>query len=194
MVAIADPEAAAVPLQGDQARFEDLAVEVFEQGEEDPPVELAPDGVPVDVEEACGGGLRAGLEHAEPRAVRPRDPHVIRHDVDDPAHAELAEPGEEPLVRRVVADLGAHPAVVEDVVSVGAPRPGLEVGRQVAIADAQAVEIVDDPGDVVEPELPVDLNPIGGAGTPQGLLGQGTRLGLEDRLGQPFRRLVRGVG
>ena len=69
------------------ARFQDLAVLVAEDRQQDPVPQFLFDGLPVDVE--VGGVRRAGavLQHVGPPGVLAgRGAHVIGHDVEDLAH------------------------------------------------------------------------------------------------------------
>ena len=125
-----DREAAlgGIKLQPQHAAFEFDAVLIAEQGHQDFIVQVAPFGVPVDVEPPGMGGIRSPFQHVEPqRIVRTAHPHVIRHEVENLQQrvflqrlAHLAEGG-------VFTELGIELAMIDDVVAVGAAGPRLEV-------------------------------------------------------------------
>ncbi len=108
---------------------------------------------------------------------------MVRDHVDDPPEAPVEHTGNEPFVLLRRADLGVDLAMVEDVVSVGAARPGGKVGGKIGVGDAQVVEVVENLLDVDEAELPVQLQSVGGPGTPRGVFGRVPCLGLEQRIG-----------
>jgi hypothetical protein len=56
--------------------------------------------------------------------------------------------------------------VVRDVVAVRAARPALEARGEVGVADAEGFEIVDERGDLLEPQGGPELEPIGRAARP----------------------------
>ena len=59
------------------------------------------------------------------------------------------------------ADLRVERAVIDDVVAVRAARPGLQVGRRIAVGDAQVVQIGHDRQRVAERESRVKLQAVG---------------------------------
>jgi hypothetical protein len=86
---------------------------------------------------------------------------VVRDDVEDVAHAVGAQCVAQPAVGLGAAELLVQPAVVDDVVAVGAPRRGLEVRRAVEVADAEIGEVRHDRRRVVEGEPRVQLHAVG---------------------------------
>jgi hypothetical protein len=86
-------------------------------------------GAPVHVEEV--GVLRAlpALQHvAPPRVVRRRG-HVVRHDVQQDAHAVTLDVSSASASQRVLAAHAAtHACRVRHVVAVGAARPASKMG------------------------------------------------------------------
>ncbi len=92
-----------------------LAQPSGEDGQQDPPVAR----VPVDVEPA---GVRGAGPLAQDLAQRVVVPgvggHVVRHDVQDEAEPVFAGDARQPAQPLLAAQLGAHPAVVDDVVAV----------------------------------------------------------------------------
>ena len=119
-------------------------------------------GEPVDVEEARPRRARAVLQHVAPPLVPGRvDAHVVRHEVDDVAHAERAERLDEPREAGRPAELRVDRVVVGDVVAVRAARPGREVGRRVAVGHAEPRQVVQHLPRVLEGERRVELQPVG---------------------------------
>ena len=65
--------------------------------------------------------------------------------------------------------------MIDDVVTVGRTGHRLQDRREVGVRDPQPVQVAGDPGDVVEPELGADLQPVGAEG---GIAGHLRHLGI----------------
>ena len=68
-----------------------------------------------------------------------RDAHVVRHQIQDVAHAARAQRVDPAPVVLVGADFRIQPGRVGDVVAVRAAGDRLEIRRCVAVADAERV-------------------------------------------------------
>ncbi len=128
--------------QAQLAALEHEPVLIAEDRQQHLVVQLVLDRPPVDVEAARRGRARPVLEHVAPPGVGARaDGHVVRHEVDDQTHAVRAERGGEIVEARRAAEVGADRVVVDDVVAVAAPGARLQGRRDVAVADAEPVQI-----------------------------------------------------
>ena len=118
--------------------------------------------MPFDVEEAREARARAVLEDVEPPRIRRlRDAHVVGHQVHDVPHAARFQRLDPAPVVGIGPDVRVEARRIGDVVAMRAARHRLEIGRRVAIADAERVEIVDDGAGVAEGEATVELQAIG---------------------------------
>ena len=173
------------------AGLEDVAVGVAQDREQDLVLELrAGRGPPGDVEVRAVSRGGPVLQHVVPPGVLVRaDPHVVGDGVEDLAKPALAQGGDPGLIILLGADLRVEAAVVDDVVAVGAPRPGLEIRRGVGVGDPQVAQVRRDGRGVAEGEAGVELEAVGRFGQP----GPGGRLGglLQQGLGERVR--VHGV-
>jgi hypothetical protein len=66
------------------------------------------------------------------------DAHVVGHEVQHQAHAVLAQGGRQLSQTLVTAEFSVDRSVVDDVVAMGAARPGLKDRRRVQRTDPQA--------------------------------------------------------
>jgi hypothetical protein len=120
------------------AAFEDLAVLIAQDGQQQPIAQLRLHRRPFDVEERRGHGARAVFEQvAPPRVGRRADAHVVGDEVHHVAHALVGDGGREGVVRFASANLRVDLVVVADVVAVRAARFSREVRRRVDGADTQ---------------------------------------------------------
>ena len=85
---------------------------------------------------------------------------MIGHDVQDQPQAVLAERLQPGVVLLGGPDLGVEQRVIGDVVAVRAARRGLEIGRGVAVGDAQVGQVGDDRRGVAEGEAGMELEAI----------------------------------
>jgi hypothetical protein len=100
------------------------------------------DRPPLDVEIPGVGGRLAVLEDVHPPGVvGAHDAHVIRHHVQDLAHAVRPERRDEAVEVVAVADLRVERGVVDDVVAVPAAGARAQVGRTVHVAHAEPREV-----------------------------------------------------
>src|ERR1043165_4746110 len=67
--------------------------------------------------------------------------HMIGHNVQHLPHAVRLESLTEGLVIGLSANLGIQGLVVRDIITMGAPRPGLEKGGGIAMGNAQGVQV-----------------------------------------------------
>ena len=152
------------PLVKDQlqlALLQHAAVLVAEDRQQHLVLELALQRLPVDVEEQRVLRRRAILQHVHPPRVRRlRDPHVVRHEVDDDPHAGLRHFAGEARVLLPRRHLGIELIVIVDVVAVRAPRRRLEDRRQVEMRDAQLLQVRHERARHLDREVLVELQPI----------------------------------
>ena len=80
-------------------------------------------------------------------------PHTVRMQIGDPGIVLLTRP-----------DRGVQLVVIGDVVTVEAFRARLEIGRCIAIADAERIQIRHNFPRLCKGELPVELQPVGRGG------------------------------
>src|SRR5947209_14020593 len=121
--------------------------------------------VPVNVEVACKRRAGAVLKEVlPPRVLRARDAHVVRHHVNDEAHLALAQTARELDERALAARLRVDLRVVNDVVAVRASRARPQHRRRVAVGDAEFAEVFDERACLLEGEVAVELEPVGGDG------------------------------
>lgn len=148
---------------------------------------------PVDVEPA--GVRRSGAlaQHLPQRAVVAGDGgHVVRHDVHDQPETVLARRTGQFPQPLFTAELGAYPAVVDDVVAVPGSGHGLQDRGQMQMRDAERGEIRHGPSGGREREVGLELEPVGGGGRhadvrtqPGGFCVTERRKGLDRRCPRP---------
>ena len=86
---------------------------------------------------------------------------MVGNDVQEQAETVIAkcrQPGGMLIGR---ADLGIEHAVIGDVVAVRAAGRGLEIGRRIAVRDAQAGQVRHDRQGIPEPEAGMKLDAVG---------------------------------
>ena len=88
--------------------------------------------------------------------------HVVRDDVQQQPHPAVAQRLHERVELRLGAQLGVQPGGIGHVVPVGAAPAGLQDGRGVQVGDPQGVQVRNEAAGVLEPEPPVELEPVGG--------------------------------
>ncbi len=87
---------------------------------------------------------------------------MVGHQVDHVAEAGFFEKEAQAGMGDGPAQVGAHPAGVRHVVAVGAAGGRLEGRGGVKVADAQAVQVGNDPGGFVEAKSRPELDPVRG--------------------------------
>jgi hypothetical protein len=92
---------------------------------------------------------------------------VIGDDVEDLSHIVFPQGLHKKIVVLRGADLRVYPGGVRDVVSVKAAGAGCKIGRRVDVGDAKFFQIGDHLRRVGEPEMPVELDPVGRERYPQ---------------------------
>ncbi len=137
-----------------------------EDGQHDAPVGVQ---IPVDVEEFGEPRVPAVPQHVPPPGIQLGllDPDVVGHDVDQQAHA--AGPGRprQRGQRLGPAEFGGHRRRVGDVVAVGGTAYRGEQRRQVDMADAQVVEVVEEIQRIGQGEpVAAQLQTVGGQHRP----------------------------
>ena len=163
MLVVVHGERAALPLQHQLAGLQDPAVLVAEHRHQHGGRQLALRRVPVDVEVAGVHARRPVLQHVPPPGVGPPGQrHVVGHDVEHLTEVVAGQLCGEPAVAVGAAELAVQPAVVDDVVAVGAAGRGLQHRRAVQVADAKLGQVAGDGRGVVEGEARVQLHPVGG--------------------------------
>jgi hypothetical protein len=163
VVVVADRERPVPPLDGQLACLHDPAVVVTEHRHEHEAGQLGLGWVPVDVEVVGVAAFRPVLQDVPPPGVRPpADRHVVRHDVEHLAQPGRGQPPGEAGVRGGPAELRVDPAVVDHVVAVPAALGGLQVRRAEEVARAEPGQVAGNGGRVVETEVGVQLDAVGG--------------------------------
>jgi hypothetical protein len=158
---VARVERAVGVLQDDLLAFEHGAVGVTQHRQQHLVLEFRFQRVPVDVEDRRVRRALAVLQHVLPPGVcRPGDAHVVRHQVDDVAHAVRAQRADPGGIGLVVADLGVQAGGIRDVIAVRAPRHRQQVAGRVRVRDPERVEIGNDRRGVREGEARVELQPV----------------------------------
>ena len=107
---------------------------------------------------------RAGavFENIHPPLIeRLADAHVVRDEIDDLSHAVRMQIGDPGIVLLARPDRGIQLVVIGDVVTVQAFRARLEIGRRIAIADPERIQVRHDFPRLGKGELPVELQPVG---------------------------------
>ena len=118
------------------------AVLVAEKRHQQLVAQVAAVRVPVDVEPAGIGRIRAPFQHVEPqRIVGAADAHVVRHEIQHLPEPVLRERRHHRLESRLIAQLRIERVMIDDVVAVGAARPRLQIGRGIDMADAEPGQI-----------------------------------------------------
>ncbi len=153
-----EPPVRGVRAQRDVARGERLAVGAAEAGQQHLALQRGVARVPVDVEMPREAAARAPFEHVVPPAVgRAAHAHVVRHDVDDRAHAPPPQRIDQPHERRLAAELGVDRRIIDHIVAVARTRLRGRDRRQIQMAHAEPREIADVRGRVVEREARMQL-------------------------------------
>ena len=165
MIEIAQEKTAALEVDLQFAAFQDASVLIAQNRKQNLVVQIGFERLPVDVEIGRVGRARSVLEHVHPPViVRLADAHVVRDEIEDLSHPVRVQLGDPGVVFLARADRGIQLVVIGDVVAVQAFRARLEVGRRIAIADPERVQIRHDLARLREGELPVELQPVGRGG------------------------------
>ena len=154
------------PGQLELALLQHQAVLVFQHRLQHTPTVLGIAGLgPVDVEMVGVARGRPVFEHLAPQGiVGLQHAHVVGHDVHQQLQVMPVERGAEILEIGLGADLRVDLARVDHVVAMRAAGPGLQEGRGIHMADAQALEVGQQGLGLLEAQAGVQLQPVGGAG------------------------------
>jgi len=163
MIIVSDLEGAVAVSNGDAAVFERPPELFAEHREQNLICKVGFWRPPVDIEEIREAGTRSILKHVEPPFVRGvSDAHMVRHRIDDDAHAVLACFLRECAKPLRAADFPIEPLMIRHVVAVAAAGSGLHDRRNIMVADAEAVEVLDYFRRLEERKFAVELQAIGG--------------------------------
>ena len=143
------------------AVFERMPELIAEHREQDFICQVSLGRLPVDIEKRRIRRTRSVLEHVKPPLVGTvRDAHVVGDGVDNHAHAVLPDSAGK-LAKSVLAtELRIEPSVIHHVIAMRAARPGLRNWRDVTVADAEPVEILNYSSRVDEREFAIELESI----------------------------------
>jgi hypothetical protein len=141
-----------------------LAVVAAEHRQQHLAGELHVQRLPVDVEVLRVERGRAVLQHVHPPGVVGAEhAHVVGHHVQQLAHAVRAQRRDEAREAFLAAQLGVDLVVRHHVVAVHAARARALDGRAVHVAHAQLGQVGQHANRVVEAEVLVELQAVGGA-------------------------------
>lgn len=87
---------------------------------------------------------------------------MVRYEVQDQAEIVLAQGIAQAGECFLAAKFGIELAVIDDVIAMGAARPGLEKGRGVEMRNAELLQIWHQRRSVIEGEFLGELQAIGG--------------------------------
>src|SRR5262249_51621159 len=117
--------------------------------------------MPFDVEDAREPRARSVLQHIlPPRVRRPADAHVVRHEVEQMAHAIRAERVDPLAVVPLGSEIRVEPRRIGDVVAVRAARDCSEIRRCVAIPDPELSQVPGYRARVAERKTVIELKTI----------------------------------
>ena len=204
VLAVEDTERTLLRVEGEleSTVLQDRPVAVAEHRQQHPAPQLPGDGMPVDVEIGGKGGGLAVFQHVQPPVIIiAHDAHVVGHHVHDLAHAPLLQGRGELLEVLGAGYFRVQAGVVGDVVAVPAAGPRLEQGREVAVADAELVQVGQQCLGLLEGEIAVHLQTVGRPRDPganpaalQELGAGAARAFLAQRLQDAFQVGVAGPG
>lgn len=161
--------------------FQNRPVVVAEEGEQHLVLQRRVHRVPVDVEVPRERRRLTMLQHIEPPpVVVAAHRHVVRHDVDDQAHAVPVERGDKGLELASAAELRVERPMLDDVVAVPTLRACLEQRRDIAVAYAERGEVGNYRGGGRKAEVAIQLQAVEGTrshGSPAGPRCQATYQG-----------------
>ena len=124
-------------------------------------VQVAAMRLPIDVEPAGVGRLRAPLEHVEPeRVVGAADAHVIRHEIDEQLQICARERRDHRIELNRQPELRVQRVVRHDVVAVHAAGPRLQDRRRVDVRDAEPSQVRCQRRRSREAELGIELQAV----------------------------------
>ncbi len=161
LAVVVDHDAAAPAAQHQLTRLDHASVVVAEHGHEHRRRGVRVSAAPGDVEVAGVGARGAVFEHLPPPAVGGAgEGHVVGDRVEHDAQPLLGERRGHPLEPLGAAEVVAEPAVVDDVVAMGAARGGLQHRRAVDVADPERRQVAGAGRHIVEGEAGVQLHPV----------------------------------
>jgi hypothetical protein len=88
---------------------------------------------------------------------------VVGHDIDDQPHPVRRERRDHRRELGIGTELGIEAAVIDDVVTMRRAGPRLHQRRRIKMADAEPGQVRHQRGGVLEGEVLVELQAIGGA-------------------------------
>jgi hypothetical protein len=160
-----DAEAPLVRVEGELelALLQGLPVGAAEEGHDEPAVGAG--ALPVDVEGIRMGRQPPPFEHGEPPGVvLAAHAHVVGHDVEQELEPMGLQGLREAAEALLAPEFRIDGGVIDDVVAVHGAGGGRLDRRGIGVADAEARQIGRDPRRIVEGEVLVELEPVGGAG------------------------------
>src|SRR5437764_156338 len=116
-----------------------------------------------------------------------QDSHVIGDEIEDEPHIRLLERIAEPSESGFAAELGIERTVIDHIVTMRAPRAGLEKGGSVEVTYAERLEIGNGGGCLVKTEPWSELEAIGGERNSRSCH---IRAMLQNDLGAGYQRAV----
>ncbi len=120
--------------------------------------------IPLNVEELCIRAATAPFQQVQPpRVVGTADRHVVGHDIENQAHTVLAQGLDQAQQGRFAAQFRIDDRRVDNVIAVHRAGTGFEQRRRVDVADTQAGEVGHQWHGVVEGEILMELQALGGA-------------------------------
>src|SRR6516162_2238361 len=155
------------------ALFQDHPVMVAQHRQEHATFEVRPNGIPIDIEISREQRILTPFENIEPPGVIAANTHVIGNEIEDQPHTMRMESVNERAELPFRADFRIEPVVINDVVAVGRTWPRLHDRRSINVTDAESREIRHQIRCVAKSELPMELQPVGGANCGE-IVGQST--------------------
>ncbi len=153
-----------IQAQRDTALLQRLAVVAAEEGHQQLAFKQGVGRIPLDVEELCIGTAPSPLQHIQPPGIATAaDGHVVGDYVQDQPHTFTAQRLDQAAQGRLAAQFGIDARGVDDVVAMHRAGARRKQGRGVNMADAEAGEVADQFGGVIESEAAVELQPQGRA-------------------------------
>lgn len=162
VLVVADEECPFLEGEDQFPLFQSRSVLVAEDRNEHLVGQLLLDRRPVHIEKGRVGRAGAVFHEVEPPLVAsPLDAHVVRDEVEYLPHAVAPEAVAVGVEVLPGAEFRVQAVVVDDVVAVHAPGPGLEEGGGIDVAHPQGAQVGNDPLRILEAEPLVELEAVG---------------------------------
>gem|GEM_PF-5229101 len=158
-VEVAHEEAALVEIDCEFAAHERLAEEAAQEGREQAAAQALQRMLPVDVEGFEVARVRAVLQEIDEHLVVAGHGHVVGHDVQNEAEAELPGSLGQFLEGLAPAQLRAHLGVIADVVAVERAGPGRGDRGEIQVGDAELLQVGQNLAAGGEAEAGMELEP-----------------------------------